>query len=276
MKITRFLSRLVFLTVLGSFTCLQLQAQDTLCNCPQRSKKGKGTLYITAGYNLDWFSKSDIHFKDQSTDDYDFTLYKLRAEDRPGMEDLLEEDITIPQYSFRIGYFFNDKHDLGIEINYDHVKYVVMEDQPVHLTGEIRGTYYDVDTTFNQGLVELEHTNGANYAMLNLVKRMNLLKTKNRKHWVGAVFKGGGGFVYPRSDTRILGTRRNDRYHVAGYVFGVEAGFRYDFFKYFFAETTFKGAYANYLNVLLAGDGRAHHHFFSIEWIYTIGIQFAL
>ena len=253
-----------------------LFAQDSLCHCPQMIKAGKGTFYVTAGYNLDWFSKSDIHFKDRTTDDYDFTLYKLRAVDRDGLAHLLNEDITIPQYAFRIGYFFNDKHDLGFEINYDHVKYVVLEDQPVHLKGDIRGTYYDMDTTFYRGFVKLEHTNGANYAMIDLVKRMNFLKTKNNKHWLSGIFKIGGGFVYPRSDTRMFGKRRNDRYHIAGYVAGAEAGLRYDLFKYFFAETTFKGAYANYTNILLTGKGRAHQHFYSLEWIFTIGIQFPL
>lgn len=254
------------------FATDKASSQD-LCNCPQQSKAGKGTLYLTLGYNLDWFSKSDIHFKDRTTDDYDFTLYKLRASDRDGLANLLNEDITIPQYSFRLGYFFNDKHDLGIEINYDHVKYVVLKDQPVHIKGDIRGQYYDMDTTFYAGLVEFEHTNGANYAMIDLVKRKNLLHSKNKKHWLGAIIKGGAGFVYPRSDTRILGTRRNDRYHIAGYVVGGELGLRYDLFKYLYAETTFKGAYANYVNVLLVGDGRAHHHFFSMEWVFTIGFQ---
>ncbi len=247
--------------------------QELRCNCPQQSKAGKGTLYFTGGYNLDWFSKSDIHFRDKKTDDYDFTLYDLKAVDRDGLANLFNQDITIPQYSFRIGYFFNDKHDLGIEINYDHVKYVVVDGQTVHLKGEIRGAYYNQDTTFNRDFVDFEHTNGANYAMLMFIKRINLLKSGNKKHWVGAVCKGGAGFVYPRSDTRIFGVRRNDRYHVAGYVAGLEAGLRYDFFKYFFAETTAKGAFANYLNVLLHGKGRAHHHFFSLEWIFTIGLQ---
>lgn len=258
------------------FSGYTTQAQDSLCHCPQQIKTGKGTFYITAGYNLDWFSKSDIHFRDKKTDDYDFTLYDLKAVDRDGLANLLNEDITIPQYSFRIGYFFNDKHDLGIEINYDHVKYVVVDNQQTHLKGYIRGEYYDMDTTFYKYFVDLEHTNGANYAMLALVKRMNLLHSKNNKHWLGAVFKAGAGFVYPRSDTRMFGVRRNDRYHVAGYVAGLEAGLRYDFFKYLFAETTFKGAYANYLNILLTGKGRARQHFYSLEWIFTIGIQFPL
>lgn len=266
----------VLLIFLFAFVASALKAQEqkSICNCPQQTETGKGTFYITAGYNLDWFTKSDIHFKDKSPGGYDFTLYDLKAVDRDGLANLLQEDITIPQYSFRLGYFFNNKYDLGIEINYDHVKYVVVADQPVHLKGQIGNQYYDMDTTLTRGFVEFEHTNGANYAMIELVKRQHILKSKNKKHWVGGVFKAGGGFVYPRSDTRILGVRRNDKYHVAGYVAGAEAGLRYDLFKYVFAETTFKGAYANYLNVLLAGDGRANHAFFSLEWIFTVGIQF--
>jgi hypothetical protein len=232
-----------------------------------------GTLYFTAGYNLDWFTNSDIHFLDQTTDDYDFTLYNVKAKDRPGLEDMFHEDITIPQYSFRIGYWFNNKNDLGIEFNYDHVKYVMLQDQRVHMTGTFRGEYYDQDTTLVSNFIRYEHTNGANYAMLNLVKRSTLIHSKKENSWLSVVAKAGAGIVLPRSDTWIAGNRRNDTYHVAGYVMGLDAGLRYDFLRYFFLESTIKGCFANYTDVYLYGDGRANQHWWSLEYIFTIGLQ---
>lgn len=248
------------------------------CDCPQQIETGKGTFYFAGGYNLDWFSRSTIHFKSgpNAANKYDFTLHKLRAIDRDGLDELFSSDITIPQYSFRLGYFFNDKRDLGIEINYDHVKYVVVQNQKTHLTGVINETKYDMDTVLTKDFVMFEHTNGANYAMVNIMKRDNLYKSPNRKHWLGYIFKAGFGFVYPRSDTKIMGSRRNDIYHVAGYVGGIESGIRYDAFKYFFFETTLKGAYAKYVNVRLEGDGKGTHGFFSLEYIALVGLQFPL
>jgi hypothetical protein len=264
----------LLLIPLFSFAFFISSAQE-LCNCNTLKKKG-GTFYWAGGYNFDRFSNSTIHFKNTGDDNYNFTLYHLKAIDRDGLNNLFNEDITIPQYSFRIGYYFNDKHNLGIEINYDHVKYVVVQNQRVRLKGEIRGTSYDQDTLLTAGFLQFEHTNGANYAMIDFIKRHTLFSSPNKKHWLSTLLKPGIGFVYPRSDVTIFGKRQNDKYHVAGYVAGVELGFRYDAFKYLFIETAAKGAFANYLNVRLADNGKAHHHFFSLEYIATIGFQFGI
>ncbi len=245
-----------------------------LGNNPQRTTKG--TFYVTGGYNLDWYAKGTIHFKDLTTDNYDFKLSNVKAVDRDGLQDVLHEDITIPQYSFRIGYWFNNKYDLGIELNYDHAKYVMLRDQNLHLSGMIDGKEYDQDTIVGSNFLTFEHSNGANFCLVNIVKRANLLHSKNNKFWLGAVFKYGFGFVYPRSDVTIFGINRNDKYHVAGYITGVEAGLRFDFCKYFFLETTGKGVFANYTNVLVTGEGRAKHKVYGFEYIFLCGIQFPL
>ena len=96
-------------------TNTQLKIRGT--NNPQQTTKG--TFYATFGYNFDWFQNSDIHFEDHTTNNYDFTLYDVAALDKKGeINNVFESDLTIPQYSYRFGYWFNDKHDLGIELNY--------------------------------------------------------------------------------------------------------------------------------------------------------------
>ena len=135
------MKKFLLLIIAVSF-CFSLSAQET-CNCPQQTRKGKGTLYFTGGYNFDWFANTDLHFEDHSTNDYDFTLYDVKVVDKKDeINDVFHEDITIPQYSFRIGYWLNDKHDLGIELNYDHAKIKMIRDQTVHLKGEIHGKEY--------------------------------------------------------------------------------------------------------------------------------------
>ena len=44
----------------------ELYSQDEICNCPGQNKVGIGSIYFMWGYNRDWFSKSDIHFKNTS------------------------------------------------------------------------------------------------------------------------------------------------------------------------------------------------------------------
>ena len=252
-------------------------AQDENCNCPGQHKKGKGTFYVAGGYNLDAFSRSDIHFKDKTEPYYDFTIYNVKAIDRDGIKDIFQENITIPQYSFRFGYYFNDKRNLGIEMNYDHAKYVMIDDQKAHIKGTTKkdGPYLDQDTLVSPNWLLYEHTNGANFCMLNLIKRIYIGHSVDKKHWLSGIIKPGVGFVLPRTDVTIFGVRRNDTYHVAGYIVGLDAGFRYDFFHHFFIETSGKGSFANYNRVFLPGDGRAKQKFFTAEYILTTGFQFA-
>ena len=257
--------------------CFKAFSQEQeLCNCPQQSKIGKGTFYGSWGYNKDYFSKSDLHFKDAGAGDYDFTLYDVKAKDRPGFRQLFSTTLAVPQYVYRLGYYFNNKKDLGIEINFDHAKYVMIDNQVLHLKGTIHGVYYDKDTLVTPDLLKFEHTNGANFLMINLLKRQRLLVSKNKKHWISAVVKPGAGIVIPKTDVAILGNHLDNKFHIAGYIAGVEAGLRYDLFKYAFIEFTGKGSFANYTDVLVIGTGKAHHYFFAGEVILTAGFQFSL
>lgn len=265
------------LLLLLIFSINALLAQDVeRCNCPQQSRVGKGTFYMSWGYNKDYFTKSDIHFKDDGAGNYDFTLYDLKAKDRPGFKDIFGTTLAVPQYVYRLGYYFNNKKDLGIEINFDHAKYVMVDNQVAHLKGNIHGQYYDTDTLVTPSLLKFEHTNGANFLMINLLKRHNLLVSTNKKHWLSAVVKPGVGIVIPKTDVAILGNHLDNKFHIAGYIAGVEAGLRYDLFKYAYLEFTGKGTFANYMDVLVIGTGKAKHHFFAGEVILTAGFQFPL
>ncbi len=242
----------------------------------QKIEKKKGSIYFAWGYNKDFFSKSDIHFHNSGSDQYDFTLYNLTAKDRPGFDQIFTSTLSIPQYVYRFGYYFNDKRNLGIEINFDHVKYVMNDNQKAHLKGVIHGNSYDVDTMVTPDFLKFEHTNGANFLMLNVLKKQQLLESKNKKHILNAVLKVGGGIVIPKTDVTLFGTRLDNVFHIAGYVTGVDAGFRYEFFKHFFTDASFKGTYANYYNVLTVGTGKANHTFFTGEIIWGFGAQFPL
>ncbi len=247
-----------------------------------QTKAGKGIWYFSWGYNRNWFSKSDIRFTNNNAADesgngvYDFTLTRLSAKDRPNFEDVFTKDITVPQFNARIGYYFNDKHDFGIEMSYDHAKYVMVENTPTHLKGTIHNIYYDQDTIVTPHWLSFEHTNGANYWMMNFVKKQTLIHSINNKHWLSAVVKPGGGIVFPRTDVTLWGIELNNRLHVAGYIFGIETGLRYEAFRHYFAELTFKGVYANYLNSLTVEGGKASHHFWGDEAILTVGYQFSI
>jgi len=248
------------------------QEQEKISPKKKRDNTVKG--YFSWGYNKDWFSKSDLHFH-TNTGAYDFSLNDVKAEDRPGFSQIIGGDISIPQYVYRIGLYF-EKYNAGIEINFDHAKYVVIQDQMVHLKGRINETYYDTDTVLSKDFVQFEHTNGANFLLLNFVKQKKFSETKNGKFRFGGIAKIGAGAVIPKTDVTLFGTRLDNKFHVAGYIVGLETGFRFEMFKYLYLETTMKGSYADYLNVLTLSNSKANHHFWTLEAIVCGGIQIDL
>lgn len=263
-----------------------LKSQETIAPIPA-PKVIKGTFYFSWGYNKDWFSKSDLHFKNNSedynpvtktqNDSYDFTVYDATAKDRSGFKYILKTGLTVPQYNYRIGYYFNKKHDLGIEINFDHVKYVVNDNQTLHVKGTIHGQYIDQDTMISPiDFLHFEHTNGANFLMVNIMKRQELFLSNNNKHKLSAVAKLGAGIVIPKTDVTLFGERVDNRFHVAGYCMGLEAGFRYEAFKYVFLEYTGKESFSNYTRVLVNSTEKAHHHFWTFQNILLVGLQIPL
>lgn len=269
----------VFVLILVESIMLSLNAKSqevSGCKCSSVFKSGKGSFYLTWGYNIDWYSKSDLHFKGNDYGGYDFTLYKAKAHDNSGLSKIFSSPISIPQYVYRAGYYFNNKNLTGIEIAFDHAKYIMTQDQKVHIKGTIRGESLDKDTIVGGDFLKFEHTDGANFLMANFIKRYCLYSSENLKHRVEVVLKAGAGIVIPRTDVTLYGNRLNNRFHVAGYVAGLDAGLRYDFFRYIFVETSLKGVFANYKNVLMVGDGRAHHHFFAGEYIFAAGLQIGI
>lgn len=247
-------------------------------------KKKNSQWYFTWGYTRARYSKSTIHFKDVSgryhdqtgkTANYDFTIYDVSAKDKPDFDKLGDVvNLTIPQYVFRIGYMFNSKW--GIECNYDHTKYVVTDWQRVRVKGEIDGQPVDGDTTLNpHRFLHFEHTDGANFWMINAVRKVELYHPSDY-FIVSAVVKPGAGIVFPRTDVTIFGERLNNNWHVAGWIVGVESGLRVEFRRNGFFEFVGKGAYADYAKCLVLGkgNGTASHKFWAAQLTATLGMRF--
>lgn len=262
------LSSLLFYLILLSFTNVFSQEVPT--------KRPKGNIYLAWGYNKDWFSRSDLHFKSEGNNDYDFTVYDVTAHDKPNFGQIFNKSISIPQFIYRIGYTFAKHPDMGFEIGFDHAKYIMDRNEVRHVKGKIFEKHIDKDTLVSENFLRFEHTNGANFLMVSFVKKYNLLTGKSGTHKLFSVVKPGAGIVIPQSAVYLFGTDQDNNYHVAGYVMGVDVGIHYEYKKHLFAETGFKGVYANYIDVLSVGEASANHSFFCLEWLFCIGFQFSI
>lgn len=268
--------------IFGIFTGLYSQ-KDTTLLLKEPNQKKKSQWYFAWGYTRAWYSKSTIHFKDVSHHyhdytgkeaNYDFTLYNVTAKDKPDFDKLPDViNITIPQYVCHVGYSFNEKW--GIELSYDHTKYVVTDWQNARIKGQIDGREIDGDTILNPDrFLHFEHTDGANFWMVNAVRNFKMVEA-GRNLQLSWVVKPGAGVVIPRTDVTIFGERLNNNWHLAGWIVGIETGLRAQFFKNGFFELVTKGTYADYVQCLVLGkgNGSAKHHFFAGQVTATIGVR---
>lgn len=251
----------------------------------QKNKKGF-TVYLSWGYNRCWHTKSNIHFKNVHgkinpmsglPDLYDFTVYKAAAKDRSNFEGIKDiKNLTIPQYNIRIGFYFNDDWHSGIELSFDHTKYIVKEYQYLHVEGIIQQTYINKDTLIDPNtFLHFEHSDGANFLMVNYLNRFKIVESKKKYFGIHAITKYGAGIVVPRTDVRMFGNRINNKFHVAGIIVGVDVGLRITLMKYAFVDFETKATYAYYINSLVQGkkNGSASHRFATLQCALTAGIQ---
>ncbi|WP_276133988.1 hypothetical protein [Polluticoccus soli] len=231
-------------------------------------------IYFQWGYNRDFYTKSDMHFS--NGDKYNFTLYGVRATDKPDYEAFYKNpiDITIPQNSCRLGFYLDSKREHAIEVNFDHAKYVMIDGQRLRMSGIINETPFLFDTVVSRNFIHVEHTNGANFLMLNYFGQTPLIERKRSQ--LNLTWRVGGGVVVPRSDIILMGKRLDNKYHVAGYIGAGEVGTRYYFFKGLFLEASAKVGYANYLDALAMEGGKISHSFFFTEFIGLLGYELAL
>lgn len=251
-------------------------AQDLPIDQPKK----RGEFYFQWGYNRDWYSKSNIHIYRHDANpanSYDFMLYDAKANDKPDMWKWWYIDrLTIPQYDLTAGYFFNDKHNLGIEVGWNHLKYVVTDWQTVHIKGQVQGVPIDVVEPLDPTFLHLQHTNGNNYLILSLVKRKNLFIKKDFQ--VSAIAKVGAGPMISYTIDTILGDNDPGYFHYHGWVAATSLGVRFSFLKHLFIQSDMQGAFANYTNTKLGHEhlGMAKHHFYSLQWTYEVGATFPI
>ncbi len=229
-------------------------------------------MYLQWGYNREMYSNSTLHFKNGNN--YDFKLHQAKAKDKPDFGAILKDplQISIPQYSYRIGFYLNPNKTRAIEFNFDHTKYVVEDYQQVRISGQLHGRTIDSMMTLDPMFLHFEHTDGANFLHVNYVSQWTLLNTTKKKRPIlTALAKGGAGMVIPRTDVTFEGKELNNKFHIAGYVLSVEGAIRIYPLKNLFVEAALKGGFAHYLNALTIDGGIARHHFFYGEALVLLG-----
>jgi hypothetical protein len=232
------------------------------------------------GWNRSTYTSGDIHFKGV---DHDFTLKNVAAADMQTDATMANvaaiylrpSEITIPQTNLRLAYQLNS--DTAIALNLDHMKYVMNQNQTVDITGQIKGVAQSGRQVLSEDWLAFEHTDGLNIVSLEVEKQ-------NRVYWFGErsnakVFALAGiGVVMPKSNVTMgmIGQKRNDEFHIAGYSVSVGMGLELDIYKDVFCRTAYKMGYVEMPDVLTSsrvGD-KASHNFSYSELLIAVGMRF--
>lgn len=246
----------------------------------------KGKFMVSWGGNRGSFTDSDIQFIGK---DYNFTLNNVKAEDKSygvHIDYINPTRMTIPQTNFKLGYFINDNY--LISIGFDHMKYVMIQNQSVTIKGKINlpnseigsvhnGDFYNSTKILTPNFLTFEHTDGLNYinAEISRVDDVSrFLKIKNTDVFQINFTEGlGFGFLFPRTDATLLSKKRHDYFNISGYGLSAKVGLNFTFFKYFFIQTEFKGGYINLNNIKATYDSteKAKQQLWFLQRIITAG-----
>ncbi len=212
----------------------------------------KGAMFGYWGWNRAFYSASNVHFTGAN---YDFTVHNMIAHDRqtpfaldPYFNPLR---ITIPQTNLQIGYFIKD--NLALVFSIDHMKYVMDQEQVAKVTGTIGDAYYAsmVQNGFvnmsDEKFLTFEHTDGLNYFNLGVEHYQSIYS--NDWFNINWSYGAGVGGLLPKSNVKLFGNDRSDRFHLAGFGLDVRSSLNFVFFKHIALRTEIKEGYINMPNI---------------------------
>lgn len=251
----------LFLLIIGAGrTFAQVSATTGAVRSVRKtSANRKGSVFAYWGWNRGAYTNSTLKIKGE---DYDLTLHKLKAKDRPSdvsLYNYLRADrITIPQTNLRVGYYLKD--DLAITIGIDHMKYVMVQNQVARVTGvvEHEGKYksvYNGNMVIADDFLKFEHTDGLNYVNAELEKLGDIYKTRNEKLHIGYLYGAGIGVMVPRTNTTFLDYDRNDRFHLSGFGTSAKGGIQITVLRKLSFRFETKVGYINMPDIVLHKKG---------------------
>ena len=224
-------------------------------------------LYVSWGYNADVFKRTDLHLAQPSLGN-DFVLHGVQSHDQKGWTDLFHNSLTTSQYSARIGYFFNAKQDLALELSFEHVRFLVTQDQNVRMTGTLNSAHVDQTVTVTEDFLRYKLNNGANFLLVNLVKRLPLVGEPAQRGSVAVLLKAGAGIGVPHPTNFVFGQANSPGFQFGGLDLGLEGAVRVHLFRLLYLEFAQKGIYARYSGLEIH-EGRAAHDI----WTYLTALS---
>ena len=235
----------------------------------------KGEFYFSWGYNKAYYTNSNISVSQPSLGN-NFTFKNTDLVDNPGWDQaLLTMQLSIPQYNYRIGYFFDKEKDLAFEINFDHTKALIRNDQTVRMVGTYNNRPVDSSFIFSKTGTGTSKNyyylnNGANFLLFNIVKRKRFKNLNTKSFDFDGLAKFGVGPLIPHVENSLFGEKNNGTFQFGGWNTGAEYALRSTYKKHLYLEFAGKLDYAYYYG-LKVYEGKAKQGFGTLEFILSLG-----
>jgi hypothetical protein len=151
--------------------------------------------------------------------------------------------MTIPQYNFRIGYYF--KHKWAISVGVDHFNYVVKANSEAELNGHLdlgadstwKGNYNQQAVTLDPSHFRYEHAGGLNFIRIEVMRSFDLLEAGKQREF--ALTGSLGASLGPALTTTnfYFNKQLNSRATaLSGYGMGLSGNIRIEFFRHVFFQ----------------------------------------
>ena len=269
------------------FLLLPTVANAQRTRMKKKDSNAKGTVFAYWGYNRSAYTKSDIRFVGPN---YDFTLAEAIAKDRPEPFSTSAyfnfQNLTVPQFNARIGYYF--KEHWALSVGYDHLKYIYDDNNSVYLSGYIgsgvdevtswEGTYSGEPVTTQNDYFHYENSDGLNYLRLELTRTDNFIQLGGKDQFVLSSNLGlSAGPILSFNDFNFAGDHDRRTISLSGYGFSANAGLRFEFFRHVFLQTNMAVGFHHQLRVRTRPNDSssfARHSYGFAEADVALGVLF--
>ena len=232
------------------------------------SAQKNGSLYFSVGYNTAWFSRANIHIEQRSLGN-SYDLLKAAGDNKTN------SPVSLLQLNYRIGYYYNYEQTWGVELNFDPVYYHIVDGSIVHLKGTVNNKpNISKNIIFSAADGYYYYFNGANFLLLNLVRRFGVFQSASNKVRIDLLAKVGIGPVMPHFVNSLpINPVADPQLQFGGWNAGVEGGVRVTIYRYAYLEFAGKYDFASF-NALKVYDGTARQNLQTYEVIASLGFTF--
>src|SRR6201985_3535432 len=175
----------VFVILLFPLFGLAQQSGSEIITSSSTTKQGKKVrkheLYFSWGYNKEWYTNSNVSVSQPALGN-SFTFTNVKGVDHPGWENeqFFTKALSIPQYNYRLGYFIDRDKGWGVEINFDHTKWLFPNNQMVHIKGKINNQPFEGQVMFADSVAGSDSSsyhylnNGAHFLRIKVAQRWHI------------------------------------------------------------------------------------------------------